>query len=149
MSYGPVHDAVHYRTGNRSVVPSKDQQAVSSIDSLLMEKVESLASILGDINEKITERHSVSANVSGLIDQHYLYVKFKLLEMNHWPLNGVKAIELRRSNLEKQLDTLLNEQRREQVLCFQDIADLKREFWKWFKEYCDVAQRMRIVRGDV
>lgn len=152
MSYGPLVDAERYRLAvPRSTAPHRSSHRRSNpdgIDGILQDKVDSLADILSDINRRIRERYQISDHVVDLIGRHYRYIKTKLFEMNQWPVNGTKAIELRRSGLEGTLDTLLNEQRREQVQCWQDVADLRRELWKWFKEYSDVMQRVRLVLSD-
>ncbi len=119
-----------------------------SIDEILGEKVRCLSTILSEIQGEIDKRNSLSEDVINRIYSHYFYVKAKVFEMALWPMNGLKAVELRRSNLEGTLDTLLNEKRREQVLCSQDITNLRRDFWRWFKEYCDLVQRVQIVSGN-
>lgn len=150
MSYGSVDDTIRYLINRRPIElalarsPAKNAGSVS-IDQILNDRVESLATILADIQGTIDKRGDLSADVIKRIYAHYFYVKKYLFEITHWPLSGNRAIEQRRSQLESKLDTLLNEKRREQVLCFQDVANLKRDFWKWFKEYSDLMQRARFV----
>lgn len=152
MTYIPDEEALRYLIGAKSrhasvaIRPHEAAGGQNSIDQLLKEKVGSLATILGDIQHKIDRRYVLSSDVQSLIDQHYFYIKTKLLELRQWPIDGVRAIEQRRSGLEGTLDTLLNEKRREHVQCWQDIAELKREFWKWFKLYSDVAQRAQFIQ---
>lgn len=67
------------------------------------------------------------------------------MELYSWPLGANRGIEIRRIRLEKQLDTLLQEKRAEQVKCWNDIALLNKELRNWFKEYCDLAQRVRLI----
>lgn len=150
MTYGSVDNAIKYLIVRGQVQPTTKQAPSThagghSIDEILSDKVGCLGKILADIQGEIDKRQVLSSAVIERIYAHYFYVKKYLFQIDHWPITGNRAIEQRRSKLEEKLDTLLAEKRREQVLCFQDIANLKRDFWKWFKEYCDVAQRARMV----
>ena len=130
---------------NQTTTKPLASKPANTIERFLNDKVECLATILRDIQHKIDKRYVLSCDVIKLIDQHYGYIKTKFFELRQWPLSGDRAIEQRRSGLEGTLDTLLNEKRREQVQCWQDVADLKKDFWKWFKDYCDVSQRAQMV----
>ncbi len=123
----------------------KEVRPDDGLANLLGDKVRSLASILSEVEQEVAQRVSLSASVRRLIYQHYSYVKTKLLELERWPLSSDRAIEARRSKLEDKLDQLLEEVRREHVQCWQDSARLKTEFWIWFKQYSDLAQRVRLV----
>lgn len=116
-----------------------------SLQHFLSEKVTSLAHILTDIDREMKQRGGLSRALIGQIYQHYLDVKNKLLAVEHWPLGSNRMIDQRRSQLGETLDTLLREKRNEEVQCCQDIARLKIEFWRWFKQYSDEAQRVRLV----
>ncbi len=152
MSYGSIDDTLRYlvvrNSNDTGVKPSaRKTDDADAIGRILTEKVTCLGTIIADIGKEIDKRTTLSAGVIDRIYQHYFYVSSKLLELTQWPLSGNRAIEQRRSQLETMLDTLLNEKRREQILCLQDVAKLKRDFWRWFKEYCDVVQRMSVVTG--
>lgn len=118
-----------------------------SLEGLLGAKVQCLSDILADIQHGIQGRKDLFENVIYRIYQHYCYLKGKLFEMYQWPINHSRAIETRRSGVEKQLDTLKQEKRKEQVQCWQDIAGLKKEFRVWLKQYSDLAQRVRLITG--
>ena len=117
----------------------------ASLEDLLQEKVHSLSDILAQIQKDIQSRSALFENIVYRIYQHYCYLKGKLFELYIFPINGNRAIEGRRSNLEKQLDALLQEKRKEQVQCWQDIAALKKEFRVWFKQHRDLTQRVKLV----
>lgn len=125
----------------------RSELADGSIEQILNQKVYCLSSILTDIQREIDQRKTLSRSVSQRIYAHYFYIKSKVFELAQWPVNGPKAIEQRRSNLENTLDTLLNEARREQVQCSQDVTHLKRDFWRWFREYCDLVHRAGMISG--
>ena len=72
-------------------------------------------------------------------------MKTKLFEVYSWELGKVRNVEQRCSGLEKQLDELNKQKRQEQVECWRDIAELKTEFRTFFKQYCDLIQRVRLV----
>ncbi len=112
---------------------------------MLGRKMDGLACILADIERDIEARNALSRDVIDRIYRHYLYVKEYLLRLYDWPVNGVRAIEMRRSALEKQLDALKQEKRKEQVECWKDTAKLKEEFRRWFKDYNDHAMRAEIM----
>ncbi len=122
MMYSSIEDAMRYMVETNSKIainriPAKKSQPANSIEKLLADKVECLATILRDIQHKIDKRYVLSSDVMELIDHHYRYIKTKFFELQQWPLSSDRAIELRRSGLEGTLDTLLNEKRREQVQC--------------------------------
>lgn len=123
------------------------ESKTASLEDLLASKVQSLSAILAHVQKSIVHRKALSERVLAQIDQHYLYLKTKLFEVDSWPVGGVRAIEQRRGSLEKQLDTLNQEGRKEQVQCWQDTANLETELRRWFKEYADLAGRVRLVLG--
>ncbi len=105
MTYASSDDAVRYLIGvgnsrQAKTPPAKKSRQGNSIEQLLAEKVECLANILRDIQNKIDKRYVLSCNVIDLIDQHYRYIKTKFFELRQWPLSGDRAIEQRRSGLE-------------------------------------------------
>ncbi len=124
------------------------QEDGGGIAGLVGARVESLATIVSDIQSELAKRSSLSRAVLDCIEEHYLYVKAKLLELERWPLSSDRAIEQRRSKLEGTLDQLAQELRRERVQCWQDKSRLKSELWRWFKEYSDLAGRMRLIDDD-
>ena len=126
---------------------SKDEEP-DALEGLLTDKVRCLTDILHDIGRDIASRAKLRENVIYRIYQHYCYLKGKLFDLYTWRIDGIRAVEQRRSALEKQLDTLKQEKRQEQVQCWQDIANLKVEFRKWFKQYGDLALRVRVMLPD-
>ena len=79
------------------------------------------------------------------IYKQYSYLKTKLFELYYWRIGLSRSVEGRRSALEQQLDALNLEKRNPQVLCWQDVAQLRRELRTWFKQYRDLVQRVRII----
>lgn len=116
-----------------------------SLENILEEKVNCLSTILVQINHDITKRGDLSQNVINKIYEHYCYLKTKLFELYQWRFGSNRNIESRRSKLEKQLDSLKQEKRQEQVQCFRDILLLGKESRNWFKQYCDLMQRVKII----
>lgn len=146
--YGTLESLIEYAPpGSLSELALQESQnkEPDALENLLTEKVRCLADILADISRDITGRAKLSENVICRIYQHYFYVKYHLLILEQWPIAGNRAIEQRRSGLEKQLDALLQEKRAEQVKCWQDIGKLKEEARRWFKQYADLAERVRLV----
>ena len=119
-----------------------------SLEGLLEQKADSLKAIMGDVAEDMFSRQSLSKSFIERLYVQYFYLKAKLFELSSFPIGGNRAIEGRRSTLEKQLDALLQEKRQEQVRCWQDIAALKKEFRVWMKQYRDLEQRARLVLGE-
>ncbi len=124
---------------------SEENNAQDSLESILNEKVQCLSTVLAQISQDITSRGDLSQNVIYRIYQHYFYLKSKLYELCQWTFGVNRNVESRRSKLEKQLDALKQEKRQEQVQCWQDIVSLKKELRNWFKQYCDLMQRVKIV----
>ena len=126
--------------------PPKSSPA--SIKSFLLDKVGTLGAIVQDVRAEMRRRSITSRRVRQLIDDHYFYVRCKLLELYTWPLGRVSAIDQRRKTLEAELDTLLHEKRREMVDCTDQIATLKKELWRWLKEYQDLMVRLTLIVGN-
>ena len=135
--YGSIESLLAYAPPARSAYVADHQSAprrqAPAFVSLMQEKVRSLSSILADIEQEARHRQSVSADVIHRIYEHYTYLKAKLFELYIFPITSNRALESRRSALEKQLDALKQEDRRERVLCWQDVAKLRREFRTWLK----------------
>jgi len=123
----------------------KENEKPESLENLLEEKVQCLSDILSQIKQDIQSRKALSLNVICRIYQHYCYLKSGLFELYLWQLGANRSVETRRFGLEKQLDSLKQEKRQEQVKCWQDIAGLKIEFRNWFEQNCDLVQRVKII----
>lgn len=124
---------------------SEDNEQTDSLENILQEKVHCLSDILRQIVHDIKSRKDLSLNVIYRIYQHYCYLKSNLFELYTWELGRNRGIEIRRVRLEKQLGTLKQEKRQEQIHSWQDIALLKKEFRNWFKQYRDLVQRVKII----
>lgn len=122
-----------------------DENSSSSLDALLGDKVACLSNILSQIQQDIESRKNLSHQIAFDIAQNYSYLKNKLFELYTWTLGRSRSIEGRRSSLEKQLDALNQTKRDEQVKSWQDVESLKKEWRIWFKQYCDVVQRIKII----
>lgn len=101
--------------------------------------------ILEQIGAEMADRTALHERVLAFISQQYCYLKTKLHELDAWGLGHNRNIDSRRSRLEQQLDALNQEARQEQVKRWQDVAALKKEFRTWFKQYADLAGRMRLI----
>jgi len=121
------------------------KQPAGSLENILKEKVQCVSTILNQISHDIKGRKHLSQRIIYRIYQHYFYLKEKLFELYHWELGKSRSVESRRSQLERQLDSLKQEKRQEQVKCWGDVEVLKKEFRNWFKQYSDLMQRVRIV----
>ncbi len=143
LRYSPPQESYYFASQN-----ADDNDKSGTLEDLLEEKLRSLSEILNGIKHDIESRGDVSNNIIYQIGKHYCYLKTKLFELYTWGFGRSQIIENRRSKLERQLDNLNQEKRGEEVRCWQDIAVLKKEFRTWFKQYCDVLQRVKIVLGD-
>ncbi|MDA2934255.1 hypothetical protein MYX82_07915 [Acidobacteria bacterium AH-259-D05] len=118
-----------------------------SLEKLLEEKLNSLSDILKQIEQEMQARNDLSKNIIFQIYEHYCLLKSKLLGLSFWELGSNSSVDSRRSALGKQLDALKQEVRKEQIQCWQDVSNLKKEFRNWFKQYRDLMQRVRLVTG--
>ena len=141
LEYGNPQPPSYFK--NQNSIENTEQK--DPLENLLQEKAQCLADILGQIDLDIKSRKELSLNVIYRIYQHYCYLKSNVLELYTWELGRNRGIEIRRVRLEKQLDSLKQEKRQEQVQCWQDIAQLKKEFRTWFKQHCDLVQRVKII----
>ena len=116
----------------------------SSLENLLGEKVLNLAEILGQIEQDIQHRRELSLRIIHDVEEHDCHLKTKLLQLKFWELGSNPSIEARRAGLERQLDFLKKARRQEQVTCWQDVSNLKREFRTWFKQYSELVQRVKL-----
>ena len=147
LAYNPSLLPVPGTVGDPENPQEREHRAnrTDSLEGLLMEKVRCLSDILSQIAYDIEQRTLLSHHIIGHIYRHYCYVKTGLLELYQWQLGTSRSVEQRRTGIEQQLGTLIQEKRQEQVRCWQDIAQLKKEFRQWLKQYCDVVQRVRII----
>lgn len=89
----------------------------------------------------------LSRLVLGDIEKDYCYLKTKLFELYTWQTGSSRTVESRRLGIERLLGDLNQKSRDEQVECWRNIAELKREFRNWFKQYKDLLQRVGLVLG--
>ena len=155
--YGPLFSLVQYApsSGLEALVerasdgkPSGRKSVSGSgglVGGLLGRKVACLDDLIGDVDLEVGQRVVLSANVIYRIYQHYCYLMSKLYAMYMFPLSSDRALEMRRSGLETQLDALKQEKRAEQVECFKDVAKLKSERRGWVKERDELALRVDLV----
>lgn len=147
--YGTIDSLLEYATPQSPEYfvnqPVPDDKQEGSLEDLLSEKVRTLSSILCQIGSEIKSRETLSLKAIEDVDQHYCYLKTKLFELYSWEVGRSRDVEMRRSKLEKQLDTLRQEKRQEPTQCWRDVAPLRREFREWFKQYSDLVQRIRLV----
>ena len=112
-------------------------------DRLLEDKVNSLADILNQIQLDILKRQELSQSVINQVYDNYCSLRSKLFQLEFWELGVNRGIDIRRGFFEKQLDSLKQEVRKEQVQCWSDVSKLKKEFRTWLKQYSDLVQRVR------
>lgn len=148
--YANLESLLEYSSMQRQLSQQADSRSDNgegsdSLERLLLEKVEALSSILRQVSSEAGGRAQLSTRIIGDIEQQYCYLKTKLFDLYSWELGRVRNVEQRRSGLEKQLDELNKQKRQEQVECWRDIAELKREFRTWLKQYCDLMQRVTLV----
>src|ERR1044072_12613 len=114
-----------------------------ALEKLLLDKVTTLSGLLTQINKDISGRFQVSTNLIELIQKNYRYLKAKLYELDIWQLGTSRIVDNRRSKLEQELEKLNQEERAEQVKCWQDVEGLRKEFRQWLKEYSDTLRRVK------
>ena len=114
----------------------------------LRDKTRTFVEILRQIEDETRVRKALFVKVVLDIYKQYSYLKTKLFELYYWGIGQSRSVEGRRSALEQQLDALNLEKRNQQVLCWQDVAQLRRELRTWFKQYRDLVQRVRIISGS-
>ena len=117
----------------------------NALGNLLRDKFRCLSDILSSIEREAQSRHRLSDSLLVEIQQQYCYLKTKLFELYERGLGINRALDSRRSKLEIQLDKLNEEARQERVHAWQDVGNLSKEWRTWFKQYCDLVQRLRIV----
>lgn len=126
---------------------SEDRQG-TSLEKFITDEVRCLTEILSQIENDIQRRRDLSSCVTHQIDERYRQVKSDLLLLAVWKYgaslsSASLSTEARRVALEKQLDMLLAEKRREEIQCWQDIEQLRKERRTWFKQYKDLLQRAK------
>jgi hypothetical protein len=116
-----------------------------SLEDLLINRVGVMEQILTDIQRSIQSRRAVSREFLQALEDHYAYVKSKLFDLHAWPFPSTPAIDERRGALEKELDILTQEKRREWITCWQETVDLQKELRSWFREAADLRERARLL----
>lgn len=132
---------------NQNTPHNKDNKP-GSLEDFLEDKVQCLTDIIEHIQQEIRSREQLSQNIIHQTYEHYCLLKSKLFGLYFWEPGTNPSIDSRKSILERQLDALKQEVRKEQVQCSQDVSILNKEFRTWLKQYCDLMQRVRLVTGD-
>lgn len=112
---------------------------------MLTSKVRTLSEILLQIEDDQRSRTLLSSLVLSHLQVHYTYLRSKLLELYEWAFGRNRTVDARRSSLEEALDALNQERRRERIQCWNDVAELRREWRTWFKQHADVDQRVKLL----
>ncbi|MBI4127694.1 MAG: hypothetical protein HY459_01345 [Parcubacteria group bacterium] len=126
---------------------AKDED--DSLGNLFKDKFHCLSDILSSIEQEANSRRRLSEVLLVEIQSQYCYLKTKLFELYERGLGVNRNLDSRRSRLEIQLDKLNEESREERVRAWQDVENLSKEWRTWFKQYCDLVQRLKIVGIDV
>ncbi len=119
------------------------QERATDLEQLIQDKLRTLVEIILDIEIEVRKRGELSLELIRGIERHYSYVKSKIFALECDP-----ASESRRLTLEKQLDALHTEIRREQLQEWQDAQPLKRELRQWVKQYRDLKERTQLIVAD-
>lgn len=146
-SYLPLDVLVGYLQPSLELVPRIEPAAEprDAIEGVVLGKLATLSDILRNITAEIGQRHRLADRLTWRITVQYLYLKSYLLNLGLEYAEGSRPWQRRRMSLEQRLDALLQEQRREQVECWRDVAKLRAEYRKWMKQYRDVQHRARFV----
>jgi hypothetical protein len=115
------------------------------LENILRGKIGSLADILAGIETAMQDRQLLSQNFFKKADEHYLYVKNKLLELSALPFGASPFIEARRTALEHEMDAITREKRNEMIQCWHDVNDLTKEFRLWMKQHNELRQRADLI----
>ena len=125
---------------SRYLTQALEDEASDGLEMLIQEKLKTLVDIILDIEIEIRKRGELSLQMIREIERHYSYVKSKI-----FALDWGAGLENRRLTLEKQLDILHTEIRREQLQKWQDPQPLKQELRHWLKKYRDLKQRTQLI----
>ena len=126
---------------------TSDDSKPETLETLLEEKLHCLSNILKGIEQEILKRNDLSQHSIYLIYEHCCFLNSKLLQLDFWELGSNTSVDARRVSLEKQVDKLKQEVRQEQIQRWQDNSKLNKEFRNWFRQYCDLQQRFKLITG--
>ncbi len=123
----------------------KQISSQNSLEELLGDRLRSMGDILRDLEHDIRSRQAISEILIKGLENQYLEIRSRMLELEVWPRGSVPWVENQRNSLDRQLDGLSHELRQESLNCWRDMAILKRELRTWFKEYIGLFQRTSLV----
>ena len=121
----------------------------SPFDDLLAQKLRTLNDFIQELNESILERQELSTQLREWIAEQYDATKEKLLHLDAWHFPNNPVIEQRRNTIERTLDTLVAQERDEQVSCWRDTELLSKELRQWQKQHEDLVQRVALLQANL
>lgn len=122
--------------------------AAVGIDAVLVERVRVLRGLVEEVGDDCVRREELSRLVAERVWADYLSLRCELLPLQSYPFSLDRSFDRRREDLEARLDRLCFEARREEVERWRDVAVLRREQRQWFREYCDLRQRLLLLGGS-
>lgn len=115
------------------------------IKDILTEKIHFLRDILEEIEVQITDRDALKEVILDKVDKGVCYLQTKIYELDNWGLGHNRDIDLRRSKLEKELETLKKQKRDEERENWRDIALLKKEHREFYRQYREALRRVKVI----
>ena len=123
--------------------PHVPETARHTIHSLLAAKTQTLSTILEQLDTDIDHRRQLATRHHDILSQHICVVRSDLTQLES---SEDRHNPTRRRTLEDQLFRLHAEHRHEAVACWQDLAQLRAERRRWWKEYAELHLRTRLLR---
>jgi hypothetical protein len=124
---------------------SKHDPDQNILDSILSDKIEFLAYILGEIDKQTEQREQVKDTIIKKIDQAVCYVRTKLYELDSWGMGTNRDTGGRRSKLEAELDNLMSQKRIEIREHWRDTAILRKEHREFQQQYRNAKRKAGII----
>ena len=122
------------------------------LEILIGERERFLEGAINQLNQFSQERkHIDNLNVDD-IENKIVYLNNRILDLQFWPMGmhpGTSLIvERRRSELEKSIERLEQEKRREKTACWNDLLKVTKDIHVLVKEYVELMIRKHIVLND-
>ena len=149
IDYQQVGKTNQLSSRNPQVAPHRKHNRKGGIEGIIVEKAKPFEIILDEINKSIKHRQELSRHLIHEIEYYSCYLRSQLFEFDRSYFKVSDGKEQMAQSIEKRLFAIEQERRREALECWKDTVKLKEEFWKWFKQYLDIKQKLNLITEGI
>lgn len=118
------------------------------VDQVFKSRLDAVRITLFDILYEIQNRSALDESLTNRVNDDICRLKTQLFELENWQTGSNNAVDNRRGAIEDKIHDLERELRHRDIKRWQDVSMLKKELRDTFREYSDIARKLKIVGMD-